>query len=331
MMMIGEVQTGLLRNLGELSPDDCMEVLGLRRGERARLSLRPLLHAISPELLTGVDCQLPTASGARVRGVGTVAHHAVLVGGRVLQGSSYAHLTRAEQSMRLPWSHYLARPGVIEVYGRPREHDLADGVLAPDPPMDTLNLGAISGRIMTAVQDSSRLDGRTPFRSARTRLRWVLDEAPEGADADDGPSIWLALTGGTLRRLHLSGAPAEHAVAFCEDLALHDWLLTTLQSIIQRALIGTVDRGRVAARLAPAIDHLLHLWMPGVRVDDSFLPFWEELEKKPGFTRQWMSSVERIRDQVAVGTLTLLSVMTESRREADGNPGPRRGVSQNHP
>ncbi|MEU8266079.1 SCO2521 family protein [Sphaerisporangium sp. NPDC049002] len=319
MLIVGEVHTGLLRNRGELSDAQCREALCLVSGEQVRTSLRPLPHAISPEVLAGVDCRLPSLSGARIRATGTVTHRAAITGGRILQGSSYAVIVRAERDYRMPWSHYLARPGQVEVQGRPRWRDMADGFMASELALDILDFGAISGRLMNRVQDSPRLDRKTPFKTTRTRLRWVMERGK--AEEEEGlPPVRLTLWNGMLRTLRLTGEPDTRIVAFCEDLALHDWLLTTLQTLIERALIGTAAPTQIAAKLSPAIDHLLHLWMPGARMDDSFQPLWEELERHPGFSRQWKSSVERIRDQVAVNTLSLLSVMAESRREADGDP-----------
>ncbi|GAA5061020.1 hypothetical protein HNP84_008874 [Thermocatellispora tengchongensis] len=328
MLIMGEVQTGLLRNLGELGEPKCREVLGLVSGEEPRTSMRPLPYAISPEQFTGVDCRLPGVSGARIRGTGTVAQHAVIVGGRVLQASAYATVVAGAADHRLPWSHYLARPGDIEVHGRPRWADMAEGFMAAEMPMDALNLSAIGGRLMAAVQESPHLDGKTPFKSTRTHLRWVLWRGEAGA-----PPLLLTLGKGSLRTLRLTGEPATDVTAFCEDLALHDWLLTTIQAIIQRALIGTAAPSQIAARLAPAIDHLMHLWMPGARVPDSYQHLWKELERRPGFSRQWASSVTRIRDQIAVNTLSLLSaaVMTESGHEPDGDISPHRGASQDDP
>lgn len=324
MLIVGEVHTGLLRNLGELSEAQCREALCLVSGEQVRTSLRPLPHAISPEILSGVDCRLPSLSGARIRATGTVTHRAAITGGRILQGSSYAFIVPSETDHRMAWSHYLARPGQVEVQGRARWRDMADGFMASELPLDILDFGAISGRLMNRVQDSPQLDRKTPFKTTRTRLRWVLERGEAGEEGR--PPIRLTLWNGMLRTLRLTGEPDARIVAFCEDLALHDWLLTTLQSLIERALIGTATPTRIATKLSPAIDHLLHLWMPGARVDDSFRPFWEELERHPGFSRQWKSSVARIRDQIAVNTLSLLSVMAESRREADGDPISSRGT-----
>ena len=58
--------------------------------------------------------------------------------------------------------------------------------------------------------------------------------------------------------------------------------------------------------LRPAVDHLLHLWMPYAHVDCSLLHLWDVLERDPGFTRQWQNLVQRIRDQLAVQAVPLL-------------------------
>jgi hypothetical protein len=107
------------------------------------------------------------------------------------------------------------------------------------------------------------------------------------------------------------------AVELGEDLALHDWLLTALLELIERSRSGRSARPQVVERLRPAIDDLLHLWMPAARLDKSMLPLWQSLEQQPGFTKQWAASVSWIRDQVALSTIMLLSSLaTENARRA---------------
>ncbi|GLW96526.1 SCO2521 family protein [Microtetraspora sp. NBRC 16547] len=339
MLVMGEVRTGLLQNSGEIPESLCQSVLGLLSGERVRVSRRPIVYAVSPDQLTGVDCRLASASQARVRGVGTVLSRASVTGGRVLQGSSHIQVVRSESDHRLSWSHYLARPGVVEVFGKIRVPDLSEG-FAESARNDCLDLGSVSERFMDAVQASPFLDRKAPFRSARTRLRWVAESGPTGSGgaesgptgsggAESGPTgsggAESGRAGGGARtpegtgirftlgrdqvrtlRLVLPGGFSPGIVDFCEDLALHDWLLTTLLVIVEKARVGTASRAEVTAKLAPAVDHLLHLWMPAARLDDAFAPFWETLERRPGFSRQWHSLVERVRDQVAINTLALL-------------------------
>ena len=109
MVTVGEVHTGLLQHGTPLSPDQCVRLLSLREGEPVVRSERPTPYAISPEMLTGVDCQLPSASGRHVRGAGTIATRTIITGGRILQGSS--HATVVQGTHRRLWSHYLSLPG----------------------------------------------------------------------------------------------------------------------------------------------------------------------------------------------------------------------------
>ncbi|GIH69359.1 hypothetical protein Mth01_16120 [Sphaerimonospora thailandensis] len=335
MLVMGEVHTGLLQNSGEVAASTCRRLLGLLAGQTVRVSRRPIVHAVSPDRLTGVDCRLPSASQSRVRGVGTVLTRCSITGGRVVQGSSYVRIVRAAVDRRLPWSHYLARPGVMEVLGKAKPRDLSDGFTddlpgdrlsgasagrtrpdpaRPDPARGDrgpgwsgsapLDLGAISGRFVDLVQSSPLLDRRAPFKIPRTRLRWVAESASESG----APAIRFTLHNDQLRTLRLvhDGEFTPAVAELCEDLALHDWLLTTLLVIVERALTGGAPGPEAVAKLTPAVDHLLHLWMPAARVDETLTPLWESLERYPGFTRQWQSLVDRIRDQISVNMLTLL-------------------------
>lgn len=310
MLILGEVHTGLLQHSVPLSASGCESLLGFIRGEPVRRSERPISHAASPELLTGVDCPLPTGSGSRNRGVGTIRHRVTVTGGRVLQGSSAAGVVPGGSSRRLPWAHYLARPGVIELIGRAELPDLAAGFLtveAPTTAVPSLDLGVVSTRAVDRVQTSCQLDRAPPFRTPRTRLRWVATAHP------GPPRATFGVADGHWRTL-LIECPEElldAVVELAEDLALHDWLLTTLLRMIERSQLGTGAPGQVVASLRPAIDHLLHLWMPAARVHRDLLEVWESLERRPGFSRQWQASVDRIRDQVAVGTLALLTAAPE--------------------
>jgi hypothetical protein len=315
MLMLGEVHTGLLQHSTPLSPALSEHILGLVRGERPRRFERPIAYAVSPDLLTGVDCHLPTASGARVRGVGTVVHRATVIGGHVLQGSAVVQLSRGQGTGRRPWSHYLAHPGSVETAGRNDWTDLARGFATTRPSTAaTLDLGAVSGRLMDTVQVARELDRRPPFRTARTRLRWVALTSGEPEPAGPGqpaglPDVAFGIESRQLRTLRLRCLPGQAAAvaALCEDLALHDWLLTTLLEVIERSRIGTGPRQQAVDRLGPAIDHLLHLWMPAARLDLELTTVWESLERRPGFSRQWQASVNRIRDQIALSTITLLN------------------------
>ena len=304
MLVIGEVQTCLLRNSTAATRPEVAELLRLAPGERVRTSERPVAHAVSPELFDGVDCLLPSESGTKVRGIGTVTSRAVITGGRVLQGSVHTRLDRGEYNRRLPWSHYLGRPGVIETTGQFDEPDVVAGFFGVRAAESTLDLSALGERVIGSVQNSLRLDSTIPFRSRRTRLRWAVRT---GEPDPSRPEFIVA--DGTLRTftLALEGGTGQEMVEFCEDLALHDWVLSTVSQLVERSEIGAADGPATLATLRPAIDHLLHLWMPGALVAESLRPLWESLERWPGFTKQWQATVTRIRDQIAVHTLEMLS------------------------
>lgn len=306
MLTLGEVATGLLQNSTSIPQADCARLLTLVRGERVRNSTRPIAYTVSPDLLTGVDCRLAAGSGARVRGVGTVVSRAAITGGHVLQGSTFVRIDRSQADRRLPWSHYLSRPGVVEVIGKAAPGDLATGFTAPKLSSATLDLGAISDRLMDTIQEYG--DRKPPFRMMRTRLRWCVVHTEETMQVE------YSVENDTLRTASLTVPAGDVATVatLCEDLALHDWLLTTLLDMVERSRGGS--RAHLLDRLRPAIEYLLHLWMPAARVDQSVLPLWDSLERRPGFSKQWRVLENRIRDQVAIGTVTLLSAAADKAR-----------------
>ena len=180
--------------------------------------------------------------------------------------------------------------------------------------MESLDLGAVSDRMIAKVQANQKLDHLAPFRSTRTRMVWC-------ATTSAGPGrAAFTLEDQSLRTFELTVPEdgLDAVVGLCEDLALHDWVLTTVLRLVERSDLGS---GHAAiSRLRPVIDHLLHLWMPGAHVPDLLLGVWEGLERKPGFTRQWQAVVTRIRDQLALQTLVSLRPRT-----TDGETTRQRG------
>jgi hypothetical protein len=254
----------------------------------------------------GVDCALvPAGSSRRTRGVGTVLQHSAITGGHVVQGSAWAALEPAGSSLRQPWSHYLTRPGVVETLGRADWAELAASFAAQDQPIDTLNLAAVAARTLDTVQRGLARPGPSRLRSARTRLRWLAQ-----AGEDEIP-VRFALRRTDLRVIHLTtaGRSAMELAALCEDIALHDWLLTTLIEAVRKAAPGVLPRDEALRRLAPVIDYLLHLWMPDARGDDFSARVWAALEARPGFTRQWDTLVHRVRDQLSAGAVASLAAV----------------------
>ena len=322
---VGEIRTGLLRHSGSLPKAAVAELIDLVPGEPVRQSERPIAHALSADVANGVDCLIPAGSGARVRAVGTVLTHAAVVGGRVLQTSSYTRIDPAGAQRRLAWSHYTARPGLLETLNRADPRDVCSGYLAQeDQAADCLDLGSISERLARRMQSSPLLDGRQPLRFQWTRLRWTALYGAEPGTADRAPAAQFTLESDTVRSLSLliprpatrapmwqgPDSPLDAILELCRDLALHDWVLTTVTRRIERTDLGAGDRARAVEELRPAIDHLLHLWMPGARVADELAAIWDGFERRPGFTRQWEAAVARVRDQLALHTLQLLATLS---------------------
>jgi hypothetical protein len=309
---IGEVHTGLLQHSTALPASASARVLALVPGEHVRLFERPIQYALSPQLLTGLDCQLASRSGPVARAVGTVASQAAITGGHVLQGSSFARLRLGSARRWRRWSYYLSQPGILELTGRACAEDLGLGFVDGNPAFPGgVNPGAISGRLLDRVQ-AAGLDRKPPFRLARTQLRWTASVASTR-------QVHFTIENTSLRTLRLTVPRRDLAAVarFCEDVALHDWLLSCLMQIIERSRIGVGDPQRVTHRLRPVMDYLLHLWMPAARHDDALTPLWRSLDQRAGFSRQWEASVSRIRDQVSTSPGALLE-------PADDQGGSRR-------
>ncbi|MFD5630461.1 SCO2521 family protein [Streptomyces sp. NPDC127072] len=299
VLVCGEVRTGLLPTFEPLDVRAAEQLLRLRADELVVVSKRPNLYVLSPETLTGVDCLLPTSNGAKVRAVGTVTARAALTEGRLLQANAYFRAPASGPDERRPWGHYLVRPGVVEPLGKLPQEAVARGALAGSGRGD-LDLGLIAEGLLAKLLRHRLLNQRTPMKSQRTRLRWVALPAADG----EGASIdRFTLAEDELRtvRLRVPESVEPAAVAgLCEDLALHDWLLTTVVRLLDGGRLGSSDETGTALVLRPAVDHLLHLWMPGARVDRALGLLWEVLEQEPGFSRQWQTLAQRIRDQLAL-------------------------------
>lgn len=314
VLTFGEIHTGLLQNSTALPSDRVSALLDLVVGERVRRSERPIAYAASPDRLTGVDCSLPAASLRDTRAIGTVLSHLTITGGHVVQGSALTTIVAVHRhGLRLPWSHYLARPGQLEPIGKLNPADVAEGFLAGPRRPITLDVGAISGRAIDEIQQSRLLDRKRPLRTARTMLRWAVLPADAG-----GNRASFSIDSKTVRTLllHTGQHEATAVQALCEDLALHDWLLTTILTLLDKSLDTPGSSGQRVKKLHPAVEWLLHLWMPAARVDPALLPLWQLLDERSGFSKQWRTSVDRIRDQLNLSTMTLLEEAGEATERA---------------
>jgi hypothetical protein len=297
--MLGEIRTSLAQTSTALPDDDVAALLDLLPGRSVRRISRPIPYAASPERFTGVDCALALPSRATVRAVGTVGHYTIVTGGHLIQGSAAVALSRRPDGRRRPWSHYLARPGRVEITGKGEPNEIAAAFLddrTQSGAQPLLDLGAVADQAIDSPQEEfTALDRRPPLRTPRGRLRWAMIS---GAGR---PSVRIRLQDGAIRSVLLRLPPdsdVEAARAFCEDLARHDWLLTTVDNLVRQAGIGRLAPAAVVNRLRPAIDHLLHLWSPDARRTPSTALLWSAVEEATGLDRQWQLLIQRIRDQL---------------------------------
>jgi hypothetical protein len=309
-LTIGEVQTSLLLTSAAVSADAAVALLDILPGGTVRTRQRPVRYAWSPEVLTGLDCLAPLACQREVRLVGTSATRVCLTDGYIVQASTHAVLKHDPAGRRRPWGHYLAQPGVLEVLGTENEENLAVGFLGGPATIRALDLGAVNIRALAAIQRSKYLDKAPPFRSRRTRLRWSSQPAAAGQE------MIFTLGGDGLRtvRLRTSETDPRALADFCDDLALHDWMLSTLLDIVDRAMARSRPAIELIGILRPGVDHLVHAWMPAAHVSKSLIGTWREFDQSSGFSLQWQKTVERIRDQLSVGVIEALQPLIDPRR-----------------
>ncbi|NUP28444.1 MAG: hypothetical protein HOQ36_23350 [Nocardia sp.] len=310
LVVLGEVRTCLLPSATALTRAEAGELLALLPGCGVRWRERPGTLGLSPTTAVGVDCDLRLGEqSARI--VGTVATSLALAGGRVLQSSARTRVVRSAERRRQTWSHYISQKGVTEVVTRIPErmtagNGLADGYLAaaPLPGSAPLDLASISERLLARVRADSRLDQSPPVQAGTTRLRWTAR-----VGGSSGPAATLHMDDDTVRSVRLivrDEVDLDAAQRFCEDLAAHDWLLTVLADVLDEAdRFAPHSRERIDI-LAPALEHLAGLWMPGAHTPPVLRALWKDLQNDPGFSRQWNTLVGRLRDNIAVATLSAL-------------------------
>jgi hypothetical protein len=318
MLVLGEIRTCLLRASAQLPTQVAEQMLELVHGRRAVTTVRPRARSVSSPLLTGVDCKLAAPQDPESsrrpkapRVIGTVATNAIVTGGLVLQASARTRVARAAGPGRLNWSHYTAQPGVVEAVLPPPGQGgltaarLARGFLSTPDPGDFLDLGAVGQRLVDEVQRDGRLDHLAALRTRATRVLWaaVADETVSQ------PTLEVRLSDAVVRTVLLTMPPdqLQLATVFSEDFALHDWLLTTLDRVIEDA-----ERRRGAGEdpidlVRAAVERLEHLWMPGVRFPPELAGLWPALERRAALGQQWTSLVGRIHSQIALQTLQALA------------------------
>jgi len=309
-LTIGEVHTGLLLTSTAVPVDTAVELLAIVPGGLVRTRQRPIRYAWCPEVLTGVDCTAPLAERREIRIVGTPATQVSLTDGRIIQAGTHATFHQDSAGRRRSWSHYLARPGVLEILGKASEESLATGFLRGPSTAKDLDLGAVNIRALASIQRSERLDHAPPFHSRRTRLRWSATMS----DGEQDIAFTLGPDGLRTVRLRVPEPEPRALANFFADLALHDWLLSTLLDLVDRAVARDRPAAELIGMLRPGIDHLVHAWMPAARASKTLDRIWQELDLQSGFSLQWQKTVERIRDQLSVSLIEALQPFTEPPR-----------------
>ncbi|WP_433759323.1 SCO2521 family protein [Nocardia sp. CA-135398] len=305
LVVFGEVDTCLLPAATPLSRGDLEELLELVPGRPMLWRERPMSLAVSPTTAEGVDCRLAAPSHPDVRAIGTVATHAVVVGGRVLQSSARTRVVRAAGDQRRTWSHYLSQVGVSEVITKVTAETgvrLAEGFLAAGPPpMGTLDLASIANRLLGRIRMDQRLDQNTPVQSGTTRLRWA---ARIGDPAQ--PVVWFRLRDDTVRTVLITvrtEAELADVQRFCEDLAVHDWLLSVTAAALEQSDLFAPGSAESVAVLAPVLHHLAHLWVPGAHTPPALRGLWTQLNTDPDFTAGRRALIDQLHNRVLVATL----------------------------
>ncbi|MQY17687.1 SCO2521 family protein [Nocardia macrotermitis] len=317
LVVLGEVKTCLLPSSTALPRAQARELLALMPGRDVSWRERPGSLATSPTMAVGVDCRVrmdfPEAEQRSTRIVGTVAARAALLGGRILQSSAYTRIVRGEDRRRQTWSHYLSRKGIseeIELFAPDRAAVAAAMVEGyhGDPAAagigNVLDLNSASGRLLGRIRTDPSLDQSPPVQVGTTRLRW---SAIVGGSA--GPDVRLHVDDETVRSVRVivrQEADLDAVQRFCEDLAAHDWLLTVVADALDQAdHFDPVSADRLDI-LEPLVRHFSGVWMPGAHTPKELRTLWRDLQAEPGFTRQWATLRERLRDEVAVATLHAL-------------------------
>ncbi|MFC9897500.1 SCO2521 family protein [Nocardia sp. NPDC127579] len=302
LVLLGEIRTCLLPHSVTLDGQATDDLLATVPGATVLRRDRPGPLAFSPRRATGVDCRLGWGSTGSARVVGTVASTAVLVGGRVAQLSAHTTVVRARHRKRRPWAHYIGKVGVTEVLGElpdrgSPDQELSAGYFAVPGP-NTLDLASICARHLDDLRAAPQLDQRPPLRAPTTRLRWT---AVIGGSA--GPAVSLRLEDDlsrTARVIVREDKDLPDALRLCQDIAVHDWLLTVIDAKV-RAAEGFSD-GRQVAVLAPVLEHLAHLWMPGAQVPAAMRAPWRDLQAAASFSKQWTARVEQLQRRIEVAT-----------------------------
>ena len=295
-VVLGTVTTDLLNTSEPLPLDAARQVLALLPGVGADWRRHPIEQVVSPGLFFGLDCRLAVRSGAQPRAIGTARARAVLTAGHVLQGSAHVEVVLDASKRRLPWGHYMAHTGMVEVINKADPEDLVTGFLLAKPSSGALDLGTMGSYVMSLLDHVPQVDGEARLKTQTRRLLWAA-HVQEGAE----PAGRIEAGEDGVFRVRMTTPPAllPQFVEFCEVLALHDWLLAALKNAFDRS---TRPRRRAEDEIDPALSYLGHVWNPTAHLPWEMRWLWEALESEAQLTWEWQSTLTRVRDKVTLLT-----------------------------
>lgn len=312
-VVVGEVMTLLLRSPAALDQDRAHDLLArLVPGSTPDRFGHPVDRLMSADLTFGVDCHLATPKGgARARTIGVAAAHAVLTGGHVLQAAAHARIVVGETQHRRRWSHYTARPGYIEVQRKAAPERLAVGFLTAESDGALLNLAGVAKQVADRVNGEVGQDQKVRLRSSPRTFRWVARVAGTAGM----PQVeFVRCPDGTFQINAVTNPTYLISLArFCEDVALHNWLLSTMAA----AFAGSTAAPDRIGEMGPALELLGHLWSPGEALDERLNSLWPDLEARLHLSRGWRNQVTRVRDKILLLTLEALQQQQRSRAASE--------------
>jgi hypothetical protein len=183
----------------------------------------------------------------------------------------------------------------VEVLGAPRPDNVVDGYLDDAMPARGIDLASISDRIVEAVQGKDQLDHYTPLRAGTAVVRWAATLCP-GCK----PTVRIAKNDApNVHTIRLEGAPEDlpPLIRFCEEFALHEWLLTTVQDVIVPRAEQDIARDRDPLdSLLFALNQLVPLWMPPTHLGPAMEELWVAMESRTRYSSLFDRQVARIRD-----------------------------------
>ncbi|NUP45896.1 MAG: hypothetical protein HOW97_01065, partial [Catenulispora sp.] len=300
VLVLGAVHVGLLPNSGPLPEAAVTRLLSIDPGWPVRVTRRPTPRVTSPETLASVSCSLPSASGRKVVGKGITQTHLVVVGGLALLGSSQIRVAPVPAEEGRDWRWYLDRPGLMAVPGEIDLHDVSDGVGQDRDDVPRLDLGSIIERALGEVRGRSPLlDRDVLLRTGSLRVRWIV-EVVDSRSAP--PAVNVVVEGPEQLTVRMAGRLDElpTMTRFCEELALHQWLLTVFSQAEDIATRLAAREPDPLAVLRRALGLLGDLWEPPLYLDTNMKTLWRALEERAALTRQFQASVARIRDRISL-------------------------------